>query len=186
MTLRLTNHDRRIVVEKAITVAFGDRHATLKLEEHRLAVDSYEFIVPERIRKQANALPDHWLRRDTCLRFVFGFKTMVLNLDDKNGLAVPSQNSYCYAIGTIADEKLNERFNTLVGKKEDLEQEEDSLKTSLGEMLSRVYTLKQLREGWPEGEKFYEHLRERNHSLLPALPMDTINKALGLTQKEAS
>lgn len=179
-TLRLTKQDRESVLTKALDDAFAKQREELSREENKLGRDCYSFLFADKVRKTAAALPSGWLREDSCLRINFRGMQTVLNI--QGSVKVPSNRYNCNSLGQILDEDLNARFLSFSAKGDKFKAEKAAAAIALSALLERMTTLKQLQEGWPEGAKFYAHLKPREETKVPALQIATINQMLGLRE----
>lgn len=177
--LRLTQADRESVRDRAIDAAFGERRKAIIAEEETFAQECFEHLFPASVRKAANSLPEGWLRQDKCLRFSFSGMQTTLNCSAP--VRVPSGQSYgCHRLGEISDDSLRGRFHQIQSAKDDLKKTESEASLKLFAMLSRFFTLGTLKEGWPDGERFYSHLKPRKGASVPAIQVADINKLLGI------
>lgn len=177
--MRLTNSDRDQVRDKAINFAFEARKKELQNEENELGLACYRSLFPIKTRKAAEAMPENWLRSDSCLRFSIRGMNVVLNLTNP----VPVPHSFnCHRLGEVSDDTLFDRFQALEGAREDFKRAKTEAFNSVGALLYRAGTLKSLKESWPEGERFYAHLTPRESASLPAIQIEVINSMLGLAK----
>src|ERR1700728_3105983 len=147
--MRLTNSDRDQVRDKAISFAFEARKKELENEENELGLACYRSLFPVKTRKAAEAMPEKWLRMDSCLRFSIRGMKIMLNLSR----AVPVPHSLnCQRLGEVSDDDLFSRFQSLESAKDDFNRAKSEAFNSVGALLYRAGTLKSLKESWPEGE----------------------------------
>lgn len=179
MSFRLTKSDRDSVRERAVKFAFAAREQSLAEEEDAIGRATYAVIYPEKVRKAASQLPDGWLVEDACLRL--SFRGMQDTIRLISGVRVPSNRRYgCNRLGDIADEPLSDRFLKLKAAKEDLTRERGEADRNIVALLDRFYSMEMMQKSWPEGARFYEHLRPRESSSVPAIQITSLNKMLGL------
>lgn len=185
-SIRLTNMDRDLIIADAVETSFKARREAHKAAEDALARRCYEAVFPEKVRKQAMAMPKGWLHLDACLRFNVAGLDAVLNVDG-DGLPVPSQaRKYCQRLGSIADEALASEVRVHLDATEALRNEERKALSTVKALLYSVTTVKALREVWPEGEPFYGKLAPKDGgSRLPAPRIVELNAMLGLAAEAA-
>jgi len=175
--MRLTNNDRTSVLQRALDHAFLERKNKLKKDEDALARSAYEKLFPKKTRDALAALPSVWLRQDNCLMFSFRGLHAQLCLIESHTLPIPYDSR---RLGEVSDEATHAAFLKLQGELGDYNRAYKEAKSGIWEMLLRFGTLKTLREGWPDGAKFYDHLKPREDALVPALQVSKINEMLGL------
>ncbi|MGU3286501.1 Nmad5 family putative nucleotide modification protein [Methylobacterium mesophilicum] len=186
-SVRLTKDDRRSILRSALAPVFDKRAEDLDAQEDGLGRRCYDAVFPKPVREQAVAMPEAWLRRDSCLRFSVAGMQMVFRLKD-DGVPVPGNHgSYCYRLGTVTDPKTVEAVRAWQSAKDDLASERSKAEAALKALLDSAYTVKALREAWPEGEAFYRHLDNTPPKAgLPAPLVSEINAMLGLPAREAA
>lgn len=184
-SVRLTNMDRDNIVSAALTSAFKERSAALKVAADKLGRACYEAVFKPAERRAAAAMPKGWLQMDACLRFNVGGLDVVLNLLGE-GLPVPAGSGrYCQRLGAISEPDLVSAVQSHLADVERLKEDRAKAKSSLKALLYSVSTLKALRELWPEGEPFLAGLSNKAGAPgLPAPQISELNAMLGL--KEAA
>lgn len=184
-SIRLTNMDRDSIVADAIEASFQARVTALDAAEDALARRCYEAVFPEKVRKQAAALPKGWLRLDKCLRFnVLGLSAELHVSGD--GLPVPfGSRGYCQRLGSIADETLAASVRSHLDEVEAMKADRSKAKGAVNALVHSVTTVKALREIWPEGEPFYGKIGPKDGARLPAPRVVELNAMLGLPAKAA-
>lgn len=185
-SIRLTNMDRDSIISDAIKTSFRPRSEEIKRAEDALARRCYETVFPEKVRKQAAAMPKGWLALDNCLRF------NVLGLDARldvvgEGLPVPNRaRGYCERLGSISDDALAAEVRTHLDAVEKLKADRRKATDTLKALIYSVTTVKALRDVWPEGEPFFGKLSPKDSGKrLPAPRVVELNAMLGLVAEAA-
>lgn len=182
LPFRLNRSDRESIIAKGIEHGLGAREKALAAEESSLGMDCYRSLLDPAVIRAVNRTPPGWIIEVTDLRFSFGAGQRY-NFIVAKPVRVPERHN---ALGVVKDAKLNQRFLDLTSAKDELTAERKALNASLGALLDRFYTLKQLQEAWPEGAKLYAHLQPRKTAPVPAIQVSALNKALGLSEKSAT
>lgn len=183
MSFRLTKSDRDSVRLRAVAFAFEAREKALAEEEDAIGRAAYALIYPEKVRKLASQLPEHWLRDDNCLRIAFA--GMQDNLKLISGVRVPSNRYCCSRLGDVSDEALCARFLKFKSDKDDLTRAKNEADANVAALLDRFGSMRTMQENWPEGKQFYEHLAPRASASVPAIQITSLNKMLGLPSAES-
>lgn len=174
---KLTNFMREQIKNAAVESIFEPKRKVIKKWEHKLAQKCYNSIYPLSLRKQADAMPKEWIRRDQCLRFNANGWTVELYAEEV--LPVP-HSAQCRILGAVTGE-LGEEVQKYSQDWESHKRERTAAGNKLRGFLTNFNTFKQLREGWPEGKKFYQaHDAETAKVPLPAIITQEINNLLGL------
>ena len=184
---RLTNDIREHIGRAAIKAAFDPRGEELAKAEDALCREAFAFCYTADEIKKAKALPDYWLRRDPCLRFVAnGMRITLCTLADHHLIPYASKRTGrggydCHADhGAIADQDLADRIVAHARAKESLREERDNAERKLMSLINRFSTVKKLADAWPEGAPFYQRYLENPDALPPAVRFDDVNAALGI------
>lgn len=188
-SFRLTTSYRDSIVHYAIEGAFAERDKALAEREHALARRCYDAVIPAAEQRLAAKMPEHWLRRDACLRFNVGGLTVDLRTAD-GGLPVPYRpkgekyGGYsCNRLGAVSDPDIVQDVNAYLADVEALKKTRAEAKAALRGMLAGVNTIKVLAELWPEGRPYYErYMVERPAPNLPAPQIAAVNALLGLAE----
>lgn len=180
---RLTQHIREQIVYKATKATFDQKVEALQKREAKLGIECYNAVFPKKVRDIISQVPEEWLRTCKCLRFNANGWNVSLCVGKE--MPTPASNG-CGMLGNIEGE-LAEKVQAYSQEKRKLEEERQSAKTKLQGFLGGFNTFKQLREAWPEGEKFFkEYDAERIAPNVPAVVTKEINALLGLKAKEAA
>ena len=184
MSVRLTNDLRDIICRKAVSHAFDPKKEALTQVEHGLAKEAYEAVFSDADRKAVAKVGKDWVRFDSCLKFNVGGLTITLNAAGE-GFPVPYRiNGYrgysCNILGTVEFGELADRIQKHANDLEAYEAERTKAAKQLSAMLSKINTIKKLREVWPEGAQFYSKYEVESVAALPAIRVDEINSMLGL------
>ena len=186
--IRLTNSTRDHIAQSAINASFEPREREMAAAEDALAREAYAAVFTSDEIKKTKALPANWLRHDPCLHFnVAGLRIELCTLEGH--LPVPYRSKsgeYGYGChrsqGSIEAGDLADRITAHAVAKDKLSEEKRSTRRKLDAMLSSITTVKKLEEAWPEGKPFYERFAQKAAPLPPAIRVDDINAALGLTR----
>lgn len=184
---RLTNGVREAITASAVAHAFEPKLEALKTEADALAREAYALLFTEDEIAKVRAVPDHWFRLDECLRFNAGGYQVRLSLIG-GGLPVPYRTRdsdyggyHCGVLGSVPHGDLCDRLRAHADAEEAYKAERRKAYHSVTAMLSAVTTVKRLREAWPEGEQFYAPYEGETATTLPAVRVDEVNAALGLS-----
>lgn len=185
---KLTKWNRESIASRAVAHTYDPRKVALAKAEDALAREAYAFLFPKAETNLVAAVPENWIRRDTCLRLNAGGERITLVLIG-DGLPVPyrpkgGDGDYgysCNQLGTIPHGDLCDRIQAHARAVEALkEQRRDALR-KVTTMLESVTTTSKLKEIWPEGEQFYSYLEPAPGPAVPAVRVDEINTLLGLS-----
>jgi hypothetical protein len=180
---RLTQTTREQIVNKATKAAFDPRVEALQKREAKLGIECYNAVFPKKVRDILSQVPEGWLRTCDCLRFNAGGWNV--NLCVGKQMPTPA-TSHCSMLGNI-DGELGEKVQAHSQEKRKLDEERYAAKTKLQGFLEGFNTFKQLREAWPEGEKFFKEFdAERISPNVPAVVTKEINDMLGLKAQGAA
>ena len=176
---RITQTTREKICRNAIKAGFAAREEALVGRSHALAIEAYESVFDEAVRRQALAMPKDWLRYDSCLRFNANGWDVTLNARE----AVPVPHSYyCTRIGTL-DGEMAERVQAFSTEKEQLRNDIHRAERETSGFLEQFKSFKQMRETWPEGEPFYGSFDvEKLAGGVPAVRVAEINKLLNIAE----
>ena len=177
---RLTQSIRETIKNRAIKAAFAEREQAMKDAESLLGIEAYESVFPQVIRDQAAAMPDGWLRQDSCLRFNASGWNVTLTL--KEGVPVPSARYGCEVLASLTGD-LAERVQARKTASEKLREQRYSAERELAGFLEQFKSFKSMREAWPEGKPFYESFDvEAPKGGVPAVRVAEINKLLNIAE----
>ena len=154
-----------------------------RIRENDLAVECWVSVFPKEVREAALAMPEGWLRLDTCLRFNAGGWNVYL--DHVKGLPVPYRMG-CNNLGTLTGE-LADRARAFVVERDKKKEERGKEFRDLRAAILAARTYKQLALAWPEGLPYFEAFLPQSRgkpSTAIAIPFAQLNEALGLTAKE--
>lgn len=180
---RLTQHIREQIVNTATSAAFDSKLEAMKKREAKLGIECYNTIFPKKVRDVISQVPEGWLRSCDCLRFNAGGWQVQLCVGKQ--MPTPAYNG-CGMLGSI-DGELAEKVQAYSQDEKQLKEERRSAQIKLLGFLEGFNTFKQLRDAWPEGEKFFKQFdAERVAPNVPAVVTKEINAMLGLSKKEAS
>lgn len=179
ITMRLTSADRVSIVSRAVSEAFRARREKALKHEAALADRAYKRLFPPALRAQAAEMPEGWIVERDNLKFVVSGLTF--SVACAQTLRLPLKNYYGgQASGSVVDDALRDALTAHFDAKAAIEAEASKVKQNLEALLSRAMTFRQLREMWPEGKRFYDHLKPRVAAAVPAIQIKDLNAALGL------
>jgi putative DNA base modification enzyme with NMAD domain len=180
---RLTQTIREKIVNKAVNAAFDPKIEAFKKQEAKLGIECYNAVFPKKVRDIISQVPEGWLRTCDCLRFNAGGWNVTLCVGKQ--MPTPASN-HCQMLGNI-DGELGEKVQVHSQEKRKLDEERYAAQKKLLGFLEGFNTFKQLREAWPEGEKFFKEFdAERVSPNVPAVVTKEINAMLGLKAKVAA
>lgn len=173
----LSTNTRNSISARAIEARFAAEFEDLRRQADALALRFYRMVFPRDILALAEALPEDWLRKDHCLKFRLGYRRISLNCAE--GVLVPSKNYNCNELGGIDDAQTIADYEALENLNNDFKARREEARRAVDGMLASVRSLKHLREVWPEGAPYYDHLF-RAPASLPAVTSANVNALLGL------
>lgn len=183
---------RQYILNEALDHAFTKRKIALDTEYDRIAKALYDAAFPKSLQEHISALPATWYETNCNPSFNVGGHSRQWSFNGKgehgaprtNNLRLPKHSGW-NTIGTISHPKhseLIERIATYDAAMQKYREERSSTDNSLRALLKGTKTLEQLKEIWPEGEKFYKGTKAAVPTPpgLPAVAMSDLNKMLGL------
>jgi hypothetical protein len=184
---RLTKDIRDTIANNCALEQFKEQKELLIKEEHSLGMELYTHLFGElktangvKILNAIGKIPENWFRMDKCLRFNCDGYNLVFNVSKP--VRVPNTDGFCRPLGSITG-KLAEKAQAYANKKEQCNDQYKEARRALRLMLDSFGTIKQLRTGWPEGEKFYNSYSDDvTAPALPAVQIESVNKLLGLAK----
>lgn len=184
---RMTNEIRDAIRVAAIKAAFDDRAKAMDKIEDLLCREAYAHCYTAEEIAQTAALPDYWLRRDSCLNFIAsGMRIKLCTVGNHHVVPYASKRTgsmgyHCHNDhGAIRNEALADRIVAHARAKEELRTARERATNNLAALLGRFPTVKKLAEAWPEGAPFYERYLDVKAPPPPAVRFDDVNAALGL------
>lgn len=179
-TVRLNGEIKSGIITACLESIYKEQEVSLKKVEQQLALDCYNTIFPKDVVKKVNALPEGWVREDSCL--ILNAAGWSVTLHAKEKVRVPHTNN-CRQIGSVTGE-LAERVQQLSQDKKKLTETRARNFAQLSSFLQNFKTLATLQQAWPEGEPFYKkYLESRSSTEVPAIYVAQLNESLGLTKK---
>lgn len=176
---RLTKEIRDCIANDCVRTQFKKTKDELTKQESLLAIECYNYVFDEKIRKQAAKMPTKWMRMDGCLMFNAGGYSVTLRVDKE--LPVPHATR-CNRLGNI-DGELADKVQDFSNKKQEANDKHKDAYRKLKAMLDSINSIKQLEKTWPEGKPFYKKYMEvKEGSSLPAVQIEDLNKTLGLSK----
>lgn len=180
----LTKEMRSQITRAAILEAYKKKFDDMAKLESRLAIEAYNHIFPKKVRDQALAMPDKWVRLDSCLRINAGGWDLQLHCE--KSLPVPYTGGGCGRLGSISGD-LAIKIQDFSTAKKQAKEDYRNAEIKLTGFLSSFTTVKRLKDAWPEGKKYYESFDvTRNPDQLPAVITTEINAMLGLKSKKGA
>lgn len=180
MNLRRSEVDK--IVSRLLEHKFGEAFKKLKEREVKLAERVYNDVFSAAHRKLMAELPEGWLPARSHIVARFGGSQG--RLDHGTPLRVPNSKSDSW--GTLkvyeATHALAEAYQELENDKATLKAERTRLSQEATGAITTARTMKRLLETWPEIEPFTRGLA-KPVSLLPAIPIQTLNSSFGLPVK---
>jgi hypothetical protein len=179
INMRLTIADRAGIVSRAVAEAFHARREKALKQEAALTERAYKRLFPASVRSQVAEMPEGWVVEQKALKFVVSGLTF--RVHGAQAFRLPLKNYYNNeTAGSVVDDALRDALTTHFDAKKVIEDEASKVKQNLEAILSRAMTFRQLRDMWPEGKRFYDHLKPRAAAPVPAVQIQDINAALGL------
>lgn len=177
---RLTKDLRSSIASNAVNATFKPRQEELKKEEIALAIECYNSLFPEKVRRAVARVPKEWIRTCSCLQFNANGWRISLNAGKE--MPTPAMSG-CGNLGSITGE-LGEKVQTFSQKGKTLNEEWRTALRKMEGFLEQFGSFKKLEEAWPEGKKFYEKYNaERPSTNVPAVITKEINDMLGIKVK---
>lgn len=186
LNAKLSGTIRLMISNKILDHRFSQGDKDLKAKEHALALDLYNLIYPENVRKAMAALPANFLPTSNNVRArVDGF-----NYDLKLTVYLTGNHDCVYGSGHRFENgsklgaKLEARVKALYEERQAYKSEKDAAKRDVDNTLAAFSTYKQLLDNWPEIEPFVDVPEGVNRTMPVALVAD-LNAKLGLPVKKA-
>lgn len=181
MSYRLTQSDRKEVVNKAVEAAFPGKSKDWEKHESDLVKQCYDSVYPKSERRRAKNLGTKWINEKTGFYVItprgyqmwmaYGKSSCSLDGEAKKFLFAKSDRL------VIRDEMIIDAVTAFFEGKKAYKDATEAFKAKLNGLLSNVNTLDKLQKAWPEGKKFYKHLYAAAgyKGGLPAIRFDEIN-----------
>lgn len=180
MSRRLTNDDRKVIRERLLAHAFGQRAAELLKEEHVLAAAAYDRVYSKKIRDAMAALPPGFVAEEGGIYATVAGRRCSLKFGEprrvRSGYAgnIPDK---CFNV--LADDALGAKILAHANAEKALNEEREKAAMAVRAALSAMVTVKQCLERWPEVRTFVADLEKKPSTAL-AIPLRNLNKMLGL------
>lgn len=198
---RLTNDMRNQIRENALKHRFKTPTMALVLDFSALALDAYAYVYGK-TEARMNALPDGWLPAVEALSFKFGASYVTLKfsgnfptrysqsktsaLADFAGDPMPilrrvpyDETGGCREVFDAGSD-FSVRYHDIHGAAETLNELVLQTRHKITATLDQFTTVEKLHEGWPEIEPFTVGVTPAPKIQLPAVPVASLNEALGL------
>ena len=170
------------IASRAIRKKYTPLLDALKAQEQALAEEAYAHLFDPALRVAANALPDKWVRKCSCLKFNVNGWSLTLNIG--RDVAVPT-TPYCSTLGSIVggpEERLQAHAMALENLR--LAERDDYVK--LKAFLSSFKSIRQMGALWPEGAEFYNSfLAAAQKENLPVNLTKDINAMLNIPEVQS-
>lgn len=183
--MRLTNTIRQKICDRAIASAFDERFEEMKEKEAALFRKVYEHVIPKTERDLLSQFNSCWFEKSSTINLNVSGSYVRLSTGNNyynmpywtyNGTANDRFRFATIPAGPLADEIMAH-----CQKKECLKVQQNDARLQTRTLLDSVSNMKALKLLWPEGESFWEDLaKEPAKANLPAVQVDSVNKALGL------
>lgn len=188
MSVRLTEFIRKQILEAVLKHAFDVPEKELKEGQHALGDAVYKDVYPAKVREQMAALPEGFLPTEGHIRVQFdgsgsrGFTAVYFGEERR---IAKDHDRYSAAKVYPAKHAFSAHFDKLKRAEENLKGLKDTAKASAKSVLESVTTVKRLIEVWPEVEQFARPYAEEAPTRAIALPIQELNRSLGLPPKAA-
>lgn len=185
---RLSDEDRRQVVQNLLDHRFKIDREALSAQESDLGLKIYRHVVSEEVEARIRKLPSGWVEytNSVCAKVGSSYESFTL------AKTVPKKADWgswraCIAI-VEARSELADEYQDLEAARSALRAKEEEASGAARSLLYKVSTLKRLLEVWPEVKPFTSHIAgqsERNKAReLPVVQVETANALLGLPADE--
>lgn len=195
--MRLTNDIRDAIVRTVLTNRFSEDVESLRDQWASFAVMTYDAVYDKSTQTKMKRLPKGWLPETDDITVQFGshhsrlafdpymrgFNPISIKRPEKKTLKlVPYRDNMSRVIMQFEpDHELSLKRDELAAQSTTLKETIDSCRVNANQIVHSVTTMKKLLEIWPEVEPFAKPFIERPASAsLPAVPVDTLNRKLGL------
>lgn len=177
-TTRLNKNTRQQLLMLMLEKGMEEFEKQLSKDEAKLAIRAYNKLYTASERKKMYDLPVGWLstRYDIQVSLRAGNAYTSLEFDTERRFQ--DQTERCSLV-LEPDDPLGASIAEHIADKRDNREKRQQLKSQLRCVLHSVTTVKKLLEVWPEAAQFTEQL-DLSEPQLPALPIDDLNKKLGL------
>lgn len=179
MSRRLTNDDRKLILERLIEHAYAKREAALLETSNVLGMQAHDRIYSKKIRDTMASLPEGFLSVDNDVCVNVGGKRIELRLATsvrvRQGYTAHSERS----LSLLGDDAFGLKVVAHAKAIETLRDEKNTAERNIRLALSAMSTVKACIERWPEARTFVEDL-EKKPVMALAIPLRDLNKTLGL------
>jgi hypothetical protein len=158
--MKLTECDKKSIVDRTISKSFNVRQDSLNYREDALARKLYDMVYTPDIIQKMNALPDHFFNRSKRIFLTNNINTQTYVLEFLEPRKVAASDMYWDSPIFI---DVNNIYNDLfveAKKIQDLNlairEDTKTAKRKLSGFLSGITTWKRLEDAWPEGKEYYK------------------------------
>ena len=183
MSVRLNDVIRAQILEAVLQHAFGEREKKLAAERLAMGDYAYKDVYDAKLRRQMAAMPAGFLPENDDLGIQFegiGFTRLPL--------AEPRRIADSHRCGAAkvydSDHQLTLRYRDRSEARDAVGAERREARIRAKTVLGSVTTVKKLIEVWPEVRQFAEPWLVESPSRALALPIQDLNRALGLPPEE--
>lgn len=180
-TVKLTNGIRESVLHQLLKHRFEKEEQELKAAQEQLALDAYDMLLPEALRKQLEALPEGFVPTNTEVRVKFGDTRYYSHLNFPKGVSKrvrSADNSKTFLLEP--DHPIYIRHFELEARESALKEAKDLARSQANAALNSVTTVAKLVSVWPEVAPFVQKYIDAPKPTLPALPIPSLNQMLNL------
>lgn len=184
--MRLNSGYRAEIVRAAIEAAFAKEEKKLLQREHTLAKRCYDAVIPAKVRRLLEDLPENWLAHRTSLHF--NITGMCVDLSVEKALPVPDNvnGEYRGRLGNVSDGPIAKDVQALLADKDELKARKMKAQATLAALVAQHVTTEELAKAWPEGKAYWNKLeRKVPVANLPAVRIEELNSMLGLAEASA-
>lgn len=174
---KLTNNVRSDIVLRAMKHRFTDDEKFVREMKNELAGMIYAEAFTKKDREKMCSLPDGWLPTTSVI--LANIQGMHVSLCTDRRFIVPANKRNDYLGSFAAGTAVANKWSDIINIESELKRKRDEVRATMNAVLRSVNTVKQLLVAWPECERFLHGLI-RVPASVPAIPVDNLNKMLGL------
>ena len=186
---RLTNNDISKIKKDCLNDIFKKREQTINQKKQLIAEKIYHEIIPPDFHPIESQ--NHWFASARGIDIFDGYQHYWGHTFSDSSRSRPTPHFLIrYASGGNIRVKLDDLSPLLQKEIKALTQKEDALakdRTEVTKQLDQALwncnTSKQLKDTWPEGEKYYAFLFNESQTLLPAVSIDKLNTLIAEVKK---
>ena len=180
-TVKLTTGIRDSVLHQLLEHRFEKEEQGLGAAQEQLALDAYDLLFPDALRKQLEALPEGFVPTNVQVRVKLGDSRYYRHLNFPRGIRKRVRAADDNKVFLLEpDHPIYVRLFELEARESALEEAKDLARHQANAALNSVTTVAKLVSVWPEVAPFVQKYIDAPKPTLPALPIPSLNQMLNL------